>query len=76
MPKIKIELPFEVLNELARIANQQNESVHVTISKILCEHVRRTTTRAVDAPCAECGGEFLHKEGCSQELSFYETAHH
>ena len=37
---------------------------------------RRTTTRAVDAPCAECGGAFLHKEGCSQELSFYETAHH
>ena len=32
--------------------------------------------RAVDAPCAECGGAFLHKEGCSQELSFYETAHH
>ncbi len=33
------------------------------------------TRRAANAPCAECGGEFLHKEGCSQELSFYEAAH-
>jgi len=37
---------------------------------------RRPTKRAVDAPCAECGGAFLHKEGCSQELSFFESAHH
>ena len=28
---------------------------------------------ALDGACAECGGGYLHKEGCSRELAFFES---
>ena len=33
----------------------------------------RPTKHALDAACAECGGGYLHKEGCSRELAFFES---
>lgn len=59
-----------------RVEQPQSRVNEVLAHGLPLKQARRTTTRAVDAPCAECGGAFLHKEGCSQELSFYETAHH
>ena len=68
-----LEMAHELYKRLGGVGSKDARIVRALWERWQIE--RNPTKRAADAPCAECGGEFLHKEGCSQELSFYEAAH-
>lgn len=59
MPQIKIDLPQEVLNEWARLANERKEPVRVTLSNFVSQEARKLTKRAADfLPCGHLSSEY------------------
>ena len=54
MPQIKLDLPIEVLNEWARLANERKEPVRVTLSNFVSQEAHKLTLRAPDIAYCTC----------------------